>query len=375
MAARPGEGGPARVTLRPRLGLALVATALLLVLGGAMGADCNPASLIPDPASARPDEALDAQFTRSGPGWTGADSTYSVRLPDGRTLWLFSDTFLGTVRPDRSRPRDSPMVNNTLVVQDGRNLVTLHGGTPEQPAAFFTPSQAGSWYWLYDATVDDGALYVFLIRFRKAGDGPFGFEWQGTDLARLSLPDLRVQSVQPVPSAGGIAWGSALLEDGDLIYVYGVEDLGDRKYSHLARARRGALAGPWEYLGEQGWSDDPAASRRLLAGIGNEHSVTRVGAGYLLVTMDTSVRLGADLVAYAACSPEGPWEHKTVVYRTPENKDEIHTYNAHAHPELSEDGQLLISYNVNSLSLPALFVNADFYRPRFIRVRVPALAR
>ncbi|NUR52179.1 MAG: DUF4185 domain-containing protein, partial [Hamadaea sp.] len=28
-----------------------------------------------------------------GRGWTGADSTYSVRLPGDRQLWLFSDTF------------------------------------------------------------------------------------------------------------------------------------------------------------------------------------------------------------------------------------------------------------------------------------------
>lgn len=38
-------------------------------------------------------------------GWTGADSTFSVGLPDGRIVWLFSDTFLGPINPDGvSRP-------------------------------------------------------------------------------------------------------------------------------------------------------------------------------------------------------------------------------------------------------------------------------
>lgn len=36
--------------------------------------------------------------------WTGADGTYSLRLPSGRELWIFSDTFLGRVNPDGSRP-------------------------------------------------------------------------------------------------------------------------------------------------------------------------------------------------------------------------------------------------------------------------------
>ena len=40
----------------------------------------------------------------SGHGWTGGDGAYSVSLPAGRTLWLFGDSVLGTVREGR---RDS----------------------------------------------------------------------------------------------------------------------------------------------------------------------------------------------------------------------------------------------------------------------------
>src|SRR5215831_8104643 len=36
--------------------------------------------------------------------WTGSDGTLSVLLPDGRVLWDFSDTFLGLVNSDGSRP-------------------------------------------------------------------------------------------------------------------------------------------------------------------------------------------------------------------------------------------------------------------------------
>ena len=62
----------------------------------------------PSRLGAAPDPRFNRQFTRLGDGWTGADGTYSVALPDGRTVWMFGDTFLGRVNPDRSRPADTP---------------------------------------------------------------------------------------------------------------------------------------------------------------------------------------------------------------------------------------------------------------------------
>ena len=46
-------------------------------------------------------------------------------------------------------------------------------------------------------------------------------------------------------------------------------------------------------------------------------------------------------------------------------------YNAKAHPSLSEPGELLISYNINSLEfIKDLGKNPNLYRPRFIRVKL-----
>ena len=53
---------------------------------------------------ATPDAGMDNFWSRSGPGWTGGDSTYSTQLPDGRVAWLFGDTFLGTVADDGTPP-------------------------------------------------------------------------------------------------------------------------------------------------------------------------------------------------------------------------------------------------------------------------------
>ena len=55
--------------------------------------------------SGTPDSTFNAVATQNGPGtgnepsgapgWTGADSTYSVLLPNGNTAFFFSDSYVG----------------------------------------------------------------------------------------------------------------------------------------------------------------------------------------------------------------------------------------------------------------------------------------
>ena len=96
-------------------------------------------------------------------------------LPDGRTVWLFNDTFLGPVNPDRTRPETAPLIHNSLVVQDGATLTTIHGGSRLAPRALFTPRGA-SWYWIHDGTVEGVAhreLPVLSVQYHpEAAPGP-----------------------------------------------------------------------------------------------------------------------------------------------------------------------------------------------------------
>ena len=91
--------------------------------------------------------------------------------------------------------------------------------------------------------------------------------------------------------------------------------------------------------------------------------------GFVLITMDTSTTFSPDLVAFTACDPQGPFENRTLLYRTPESGVENQiTYNAHAHPQFADERGWLVSYNVNSRTFADLFLDAGIYRPRFIRV-------
>jgi hypothetical protein len=60
-----------------------------------------------------------------------------------------------------------------------------------------------------------------------------------------------------------------------------------------------------------------------------------------------------------------------VIYTCPEPALDPDTlvYNAKAHPHLSKTGELLISYNVNTMDFWGDFFNdADLYHPRFIKL-------
>ena len=67
-------------------------------------------------------------------------------------------------------------------------------------------------------------------------------------------------------------------------------------------------------------------------------------------------------------SPTGPFDIFQTVWDCPEvlEDSDIFVYNAKAHPHLSNPGELLISYNVNTLDFWDHFSNAGIYRPRFV---------
>jgi hypothetical protein len=147
------------------------------------------------------------------------------------------------------------------------------------------------------------------------------------------------------------------------------------KYGHVARARKGALLGPWEFFAGRAWSAVPEHSARMLeTSIGNEFSVIRVKGGCALITVDTRRQLleWQDVVAYFAEHPTGPWTDRTILYTASEPDHENRfVYNAHAHPQFSREAELLITYNVNSLRFDDLYADADLYRARFVRVVLP----
>jgi hypothetical protein len=330
--------------------------------------------------SATPDtyqQNLFNAYSNSGVGWTGADSTYSARLPGGREMWIFSDTLIGPVNPDGTRPRDAQFLNNSLVIQRGRRLSTVTGGTPQARTNIFQPETPGNWYWVGSGIVTGQVWQQIVIEFTRTGSGSFDFAYANSKLARVRIDRLNhpidyTALPSQAPTKSFAAWVQRF---GPFTYIYGVEDLGLVKYMHIARVSGDDLRRPWSFWTGGGWSASVADSTRVMANISNEYSVTPWRGRYLLITHDTAELFSSHIVAYVADTPVGPFTDKTTIYTTPETgllgsygNANVITYNSHLHPELSTDRRLLITYNVNTLDPNLLYEDVSVYRPRFIDV-------
>lgn len=308
---------------------------------------------------------FNAYFIRYGDGWTGGDVGFTIPLPDGRIVWVFGDTFLGTVSPDRSRD-PQPLVTNTFMIQDGSNFTTLSGpnNTP-----LLVPQNPEEKYWPQDGFVSNNKLYVFLYTWKPSSQGgSFGYDFLRTDLAIFSLPDVTLQEIKTF-SGNSVIWGAAIMVDGDYIYNYGSVDLPDLNQVNLSRAPINNPEGPWEYFSGFGWISESHANKTLLEGNSNQFSVFKHGDSYYLFTQE-DIAFSNKVYRYKAQSPEGPFTDKTLVYETPNHGQDTWTYNTKAHPEfMGGDGELLISYNLNCLAFEKLFVNADLYRLYFVRAK------
>ncbi|MFK4243428.1 fibronectin type III domain-containing protein [Micromonospora chokoriensis] len=322
--------------------------------------------------------ALNTEFNSygdTGGKWTSGDSTVSIPLPDGRNAWLFSDSLIGTVNADHTLPKNTPMVNNSIVVQDGSDLVqTLHGGSAAAPASLVRPTDGSAdKYWVGDGTVESGVLRVVYQRMKTTGTGPLDFAQLDSAVVTFDLPALTVRSIVDRGYGNRIAWGSAVLEDGAFTYIYGAESVGQMRFAHVARVPAGGLSGAWQFWTGSGWSTAQGDSARVLSGVGAGFGMQKVGGTYVLVTQENNLTFSADFVAYTASSPTGPFAGPLPLFTAPEPATIPGSivYDSRVHPELARAGKLLVSYNVNSLVADAVYGDVSTYRPRFVEVDWP----
>lgn len=332
-----------------------------------------------------PDYDIDntmADYGDSGKGWSGGDGGQSIKLPDGRIVWLDDDIYIGKVI-DNARPH-ADFLHNAFVVQTGHKFTTLYGVTiDKKPTSFMTYNLTpGYWYWSEGAIVSDGTLDVaYASYYFKGRPSVFGFVRTGTILARFSLTKLQLESVTPLSTKDGILWGVSLLNKGDFTYMYGtrVSDVPYEytNYLYIARALKGGSLSQWEYFTGKRWVDDAAKANPLTNDAAPNFSVTALSNVYVLTTMEDSW-LSNKLVVYFSCSPTGPFGEEREVYTTTgqggpygtNGISGVYTYGASAHPELTSGDRLLISYDVNSSDWGLLNTNVNIVRPRYVTATI-----
>ena len=336
--------------------------------------------------SATPAPELDAIFNQAD-GWIGGDGAYSVAVSPKRILWLFSDSWIGKIR-DGHRT-DTTIVNNTIGMQGGPGehaTYSIARSPDGKPKALIVPSDGRGWFWLQAGVTNGNRLLLFLNQVEKTDNNSvFGFRSVGLWLGIVGNPDQspdlwRVEQVK-MPNAvfsddRMLVWGAAVLQVGDDLYVYGTHEKrgkGDpNRRMVVARVPAASVSvfATWRYYRDGAWIEDFRNASPLATDIASDYSVTAFGKRYLAVYTERG--LSSRIMGRLADHLWGPWSAPAVLYECPEMRHDqkVFCYGAKAHPALSSDRTLVVSYVVNSFDFWQVARDAKLYWPRFVRVRL-----
>jgi len=363
-------------------------------------------------------------YVHSGTGYTftEGDGTYTLRLLDGRVLWLFSDSFLGTVSSNGSRG-PSGLLHNQLVVQDsatassapgfrnvwpngwGTNTFAAAGCTAEWPAAAIQSTLNQVQVVL--RCVDAGGNVVRLdLATLTINSGQTGWS-VSIDTTNFNSAAL-VESPTCYPDAGPGGSNGAQVEFGQSImqlfgttYIYGLQHCQNTVHAYVARVSGNDLSqtGSWQYWDgtSAGWTARSAGGEDGVAAMqsggtplihaGGEYSVVYDPNRGVYRMITTDIGLGPDIDEYTATAdPSGPWTFDGSIDNTaadgvagskpagdPGSPCTLTTYGAKEQPAFETNGDIVFTYNVNvpvscsaADSSAAWEASVTNYDPRFM---------
>jgi len=330
------------------------------------------------------------------------------------------------------KPEVIHYVYNSIVVRsrDGKTTRTLTGPKDKYgySTSYFKPKSTNPnhMYWLGDPIIVDvrgeKKIWMFLNEWDVARpfDKDFWIRYRAQAIAQMDAETLAIEMIIDLRNKMDEAiWGISLwLNKDNELFIYGMRNEGRingvkrssldaaNKYKKLYLAKVDASKGVefaadlknWRAWNGKQFSKNLNSRKSLIPekdSISDELSIRRLNINgrptFVMVTFDTSVGYTdwKDLYLYSACEPQGPFDTKHFVYRTPTAGQRklpgmigsqtlqtgLSVYNPHIHPQFTMDGKLLVSYNSNLPfgAKPGDSIYADFYRPRFVWVPIAGL--
>ena len=337
--------------------------------------------------------------------WLGADGIFTVNLngndsfassnKDTNTLFFFSDTFIGKsdengiIYGDRTMPsHTAALLSGYAPDKDNIQFIYGEGGNMDPSQSLF-----GEYRWLFDSMVVGDSVYV--LGFPEVN-------WTPTqvDMFRIPIEDgtpkfAEFEKTEAIPqllhisedgrkiSAFGIGimcntkQAGALNPDG-YIYIYGYRATTNNIGNHLIVSRIKESDFPdfskLTYWDGEKWGDDIEECKSLFKYVSCEMSVTPITTGPYkgkYIAIYTKNTEGPEVCYSIGDTPYGPFKINATFYNCPEWQQPsadgvgwIYTYNAKAHPHLSREDKLLVTYNTNSRN--PLSGQAADYHPRFL---------
>ncbi|MFA5820139.1 MAG: hypothetical protein WC854_12780 [Bacteroidales bacterium] len=327
------------------------------------------------------------KFNNVNGGWCAADGTISLLLPDGKTLWLFGDCFIGEKNGEFGiNPLKSKMINNAAILEESSILTAYYGGSFENPSSFI-PGDGQDFFWPEHAIIENDTLKIFSVRVMYKDNGTPGFNFQvGTSyIASYKYPNIEYINTSKTKyiTDSTMRFGTCILKSANYTYIFGLKDTssGSMKWSipYLARVTQ-SVDEPWQfYAGSDSWSynckeakpvgDRPMSESFFVYEKNNKfylimHEIWTVGELYIME---------ADKIT-------GPWnrsstggtETRFAIIKPHTNN---FSYNLFAHPQFQNGEKILISFNVNTNDFNSIYSDTRNYRARFFWLSVDEAVR
>ncbi len=354
-------------------------------------------------------------------GWLAADGIYTVNMngsdragssdSETKTTFLFSDTLVGNFSGFGGT---AGQYGKNMYYQGLKNntLATLIGNTPDpRNMQFYLTTSDSSTSILGDGNWAQELVKIgdrlFCWSFSHIGLSAANFMFNRFDLSGKTLPDF---ATKPSTSNADILTeynengtdyriefsgavmdntesGGATPDPDGYIYLYGIKSYQAfllMKSPVVARVKPEDFSdvSAWRYWNGSEWVDDVTQCAVIDGGDGmvsNEFSVSYMESGAFAgkyVMNFTNFTITTSLALATADTPYGTFNNSTdklYIYDCPQtykilekNGDSgIYTYNSKAHPHLSKNGELLISYNVNSYNFDDR-TSFEYLHPYFV---------
>jgi len=316
-------------------------------------------------------------------GWIGGDGAFSIPLSSQKTLWLFGDSWDGTIINNK-RTHIASSAHNTIAIQDGINPTnsTLNFYFGNAKDAFFKPDNNIGFLWPMHGTMIGSELYIFFSHIDTSSTG-FGFKSIGSRLIKISNPldhptQWQITQYQ-IPhsffnTANDIIYGTAIVQKDNYIYIFGSDtdySVGNR-FLLLSRVKQDSITNfsSWRFYKQGQWQSSFHTAERLTDQIGAEFSVSFQPQNNKFVLITTELGFSKNINIHYSDSLWGNWTSPVTVYECPEVNwgSSIYCYAAKGHPEISENNELIITYVASSTNLTDILNNARLSRPQFVKI-------
>ena len=309
-------------------------------------------------------------------GFCGGDAAYSIPITPARTVWLFGDSFVGTIK--EGKRHNCQMIRNCVAIDN-----PLEPGSKLQyqcgtKSFFKAPGTEQEYLWPGDGTMIDGKLYLFMhsVMDNKTLPAPYQFELKQNYLVVVQNPFAspsvwRYQTID-MGSTKEMLAGTACYQKGAYLYIYSsLPDKAEGKHKHptaLARVSTNDLKdldlSKMQWWQGKKWGEDRKEAAIVFDDGASEMSVVQPQGLKDLYAVYIPPD-GQSINIRRASSPQGPWSAPGELFKLPVGKDMLF-YSAKVHPQYKGKvpGQIKVTYNTNSTDFNRLLADSTIYFPK-----------